>query len=83
MQLGALFRERPEQFTEISTPANFFTAAIANASYIKERFVVGYAMGNTKFRGLQLQAELRWEDTYFGTREFQAPHRRRCARRAL
>jgi len=72
LQLGALFREHPEQFTNISTPANFFTANIANASYVKERFLSGYAMGNTKIRGLQLQAGLRWEDTFFATREFQA-----------
>ncbi len=72
MQLGSLFREHPEQFTDQSTPANFFTAYIANASYVKERFLAGYAMGNTKIRGLQLQAGVRWEDTYFGTREFQA-----------
>jgi iron complex outermembrane receptor protein len=72
MWLGAQFRERPELFTDISTPANFFTAYIANASYIKERFLAGYAMGNTKVRQLQLQAGLRWEDTHLATREFSA-----------
>jgi iron complex outermembrane recepter protein len=72
MYLGALFREHPEQFTDLSTPATFFTANIANASYVKERFLATYVMGNTKIRSLQLQAGFRWEDTYFGTREFDA-----------
>lgn len=72
MYLGALFRERPELFTDISTPANFFTAYIANAVYIKERFLASYAMGNTKLGPVQLQAGLRWEETYFAAREFEA-----------
>jgi len=72
MYLGALFRERPELFTDISTAANFYTANIANAVYIKERFLASYAMGNTKIGALQFQAGLRWEDTEFGTREFDA-----------
>jgi len=72
MYLGTLFRDHPEQFTDVSTPANFFTAYIANASYVKERFLAGYGMANTRFRGLQLQAGLRWEDTLFATREFNA-----------
>ena len=72
MFLGAQFREQPELFTNISTPANFYTAYIANPANIKERFLAGYAMGNTKVRRLQLQAGLRWEDTQFATREFNA-----------
>ncbi len=72
MHLGALFREQPNLFTDISTPANFYTAYIANASYVKEEFRAGYAMANTKLRALQLQAGLRWEDTQFATREFDA-----------
>ncbi len=44
MQLGALFRERPEQFTDISTPANFvgsvavtaFQNDISNSSFTDE-----------------------------------------------
>lgn len=72
MYLGALFRERPDLFTDISTPANFFTAYIANASYIKERSLASYAMANTRLRALQLQAGIRWEDTHFATREFDA-----------
>jgi TonB-dependent receptor len=70
--LGDLFLDRPELFTDLSTPANFYAAYIANPVNIKERFLAGYLMGNTKVRGLQLQAGLRWEDTAFGTREFQA-----------
>jgi len=72
MYLGALFRERPELFTDISTPANFYTAYIANAVYIRERMLASYALGNTRLGALQLQAGLRWEETHFGTREFDA-----------
>ena len=70
--LGALFLKRPDLFTELATPANFYTAYIANPVNIKERFLAGYLMGNTKIRRLQVQAGLRWEDTAFDTREFQA-----------
>jgi iron complex outermembrane recepter protein len=70
--LGQQFLSHPEYFTDLSTPANFYTASIANPVYLKERFLAGYAMGNTKFRALQLQAGLRWEDTETATREFSA-----------
>jgi iron complex outermembrane recepter protein len=62
----------PEYFTSLATPANFFSAYVENPSNIKERFVATYLMGNTKVQQLQLQGGLRWEDTNFATREFQA-----------
>ncbi|MSU48822.1 MAG: TonB-dependent receptor [Opitutus sp.] len=71
-ELRRLFLARPEYFTDLATPANFFTAYIDTPSYIKETLLAGYAMGNAKVRGLQLQAGLRWEDTSFASREFQA-----------
>ncbi|MDO8542189.1 MAG: TonB-dependent receptor [Opitutaceae bacterium] len=70
--LGEMFLTRPEYFTDLATPANFYTAYISNPVNIKERFLAGYALGNTKLGRLQLQAGVRWEDTAFATREFQA-----------
>jgi iron complex outermembrane receptor protein len=71
-EIRRLFYERPEYFTDIATPANFFTAYIDTPTYLKERFFAGYAMGNTKLGRLQLQGGLRWEDTTFMSREFDA-----------
>ncbi|MBI5768035.1 MAG: TonB-dependent receptor [Verrucomicrobia bacterium] len=70
--LGEMFLTRPENFTDLSTAANFYTAYIANPTYIKERFVATYLLGNTKLGRLNLQGGLRWEDSRFATREFQA-----------
>ena len=71
-ELSRLFREQPGQFTDIATPANFFTAYITNASYIKETFLAGYGLANVRMGRLQLQAGLRWEDTRIALREFEA-----------
>lgn len=70
--LGAQFWSNPEYFTDISTPANFFTAFIANSASVRERFTSGYAMSETRISKLQLRAGLRWEDTALSSREFQA-----------
>lgn len=71
-ELSRLFGEHPEQFTSLATPANFFTAFIDNPSYIRERLLAGYGMANTRVHQVQLQAGLRWEDTAFASREFNA-----------
>ncbi len=71
-ELSRLFREQPALFTDLSTAANFYTAYVANARYIKETQVSGYGMGNVRLGRLQLQAGLRWEDTTNAIREFQA-----------
>ncbi len=71
-ELARLFRERPEYFVDLSTPANFFSAYIDNVSYIKETFFAAYGMGNVRLGRVQLQAGLRWEETQTALREFQA-----------
>jgi TonB-dependent receptor len=71
-EISRLFREQPAMFTDISTPANFFTAYIANASYIKETQLAGYGMGNVRLGRVQLQGGLRWEENEIAIREFQA-----------
>lgn len=70
--LGDLFLSRPEQFTDVSTPENFYSAYIANPRNMKEEFLAGYAMTNTRIRRLQLQGGVRWEDSGFDVRQFQA-----------
>ena len=71
-ELGRRFRESPEQFTPLATPANFFTAFIDTPSYVKETLRAAYALAHARVRGLQLQAGLRGEDTGFASREFDA-----------
>lgn len=71
-ELGRLFRERPELFTDLSTPANYYSAYIGSPSYIKETLLAGYGMGNMRLGRLQLQGGLRWEDTRIALRQFQA-----------
>jgi len=71
-ELGRLFRERPEYFTSLATPANYFTAFIDTPSYVKERLAAGYGLANARLGRLQLQGGLRWEETLFASREFDA-----------
>lgn len=71
-ELRRLFHEQPNTFTDISTPANFFTAYIDTPTYLKETYLAGYGLANAKIRRLTLQAGLRWEDTSFASREFDA-----------
>ncbi len=71
-ELSRLFRERPDYFTNLATAANYFTAFIDNPSYIKERLLAGYGMANARISRLQLQAGVRWEETGFASREFDA-----------
>ncbi|MBL9212911.1 MAG: TonB-dependent receptor [Opitutaceae bacterium] len=71
-ELSRLFREQPQSFTDISTPANFYTAYINSPRYIKETFLAGYGMGNVRLGPVQVQAGIRWEDTDLAKREFQA-----------
>jgi iron complex outermembrane receptor protein len=66
------FREHPEQFTNLATAANYYTAFIDSPSYVTETRLASYAMANTRFRRLQLQAGLRWEENRFASREFDA-----------
>ncbi len=70
--LGQQFLAQPEYFTDISTPANFYTAQIANPVNIKERFLAGFGLVNTRVFGVQWQGGLRWEDTQTSLREIQA-----------
>ncbi len=70
--IATLFREQRALFTDIATAANFFTAYIDNASYIKETQLAGYGMGNVRLGPVQLQGGLRWEENEIALREFQA-----------
>jgi iron complex outermembrane recepter protein len=70
--IATLFREQPALFTSTMTPANFFTAYIDNARYIKETQLAGFGMANVRLGRVQLQGGLRWEENEIALREFQA-----------
>jgi hypothetical protein len=53
-------------------PANYYTAFIDSPSYVKETRLASFAMANTRFGRLQLQAGLRWEENEIASREFEA-----------
>ncbi len=69
--IATLFREQPALFTPLATPANFYTAFINNASYIKETRLAGFGLANVCLGRVQLQGGLRWEENEVGIREFQ------------
>jgi len=71
-EIARLFREQPALFTNLATPANFFTAYISNARYIKESQLAGFGMANVRLGRVQLQGGLRWEENEIAIREFQA-----------
>ncbi len=69
--IATLFREQPALFTNLATPANFYTAFINNASYIKETRLAGFGLANVRLGRVQLQGGLRWEENEIAIREFQ------------
>ncbi len=69
--IATLFREQPALFTSTTTAANFYTAYIDNASYIKETRLAGYGLANVRVGRVQLQGGLRWEENEIALREFQ------------
>ncbi|MBL9200508.1 MAG: TonB-dependent receptor, partial [Opitutaceae bacterium] len=69
--IATLFREQRPLFTDISTPANFYTAYINNTSYIKETRLAGFGLANVRLGRVQLQGGLRWEENEIAIREFQ------------
>ena len=70
--IATLFREQNTYFTSLATPANFYTAYIDNASYIKETRLAGFGLANVRLGRVQLQGGLRWEENEIALREFQA-----------
>jgi TonB-dependent receptor len=69
--IATLFREQPALFTDLATPANFYTAYINNTSYIKETRLAGFGLANVRLGRVQLQGGLRWEENEIAIREFQ------------
>ncbi|MSU49456.1 MAG: TonB-dependent receptor [Opitutus sp.] len=61
--IGTLFRDHPEHFTSAATPANYYTAFIANNRDYEETINSAFFMGTGNVGRLQLRAGLRWEDT--------------------
>ena len=69
--IATLFREQRALFTDLATPANFYTAYINNTSYIKETRLAGFGLANVRLGRVQLQGGLRWEENEIAIREFQ------------
>ena len=82
-ELGALFHEHPEYFSQ-TLPANAATASTAGISLanyesgkylnqptydLVENVTAGYLMANTRFKGLQLQGGVRYERTQIDSTE--------------
>ena len=69
--IATLFREQRALFTDLATPANFYSAYINNTSYIKETRLAGFGLANVRLGRVQLQGGLRWEENEVALREFQ------------
>lgn len=64
-KIAELFRQHPEYFTRtpFETAANYYSSFIGNTRDLNERVDAAYLTGGTRFRALQVQAGLRWEET--------------------
>lgn len=68
--LSLLFRQHPEQFINVATPDNWYTAYIANHRDFRQHVTAGYGMADTRLGKLSLRAGLRWELTETESKEF-------------
>lgn len=69
-QLGALFREHPEYFTQSLTAANYYSAYIENLKDYTESVNATYVMATARAGRAQFRAGLRWEGTRSDSLEF-------------
>jgi TonB-dependent receptor len=67
--IATLFREHPEQFVNIATPADYYNAKVANDRHLQEEVDALYGMANTKIGRAQFQGGVRWERTVVESRE--------------
>jgi TonB-dependent receptor len=70
LEIGKLFQERPEYFTQSLTTTNYYNAYIGNTRHFEEQITAGFLMGTTNLGKAILRAGLRWEDTATDAREF-------------
>ncbi len=67
--IASLFKTNPEQFVNVATPANYYTATAANDRDISETIDAGYGMANTRLGKWQFQGGVRWERTITESKE--------------
>lgn len=67
--LAALVKSNPEQFVNVATPADYYTAMVANERDLSETIDAGYGMANTRVGQWQFQGGLRWERTVTESKE--------------
>lgn len=62
--IAGLFREHPEQFVNIATPANYYTAKVANVRNARQTVSAAFAQADVRLRAkLQVRLGLRVENT--------------------
>jgi TonB-dependent receptor len=70
-KIGRLFQDHPEQFTQVLSAADYYTANIANVRHFEEDTNAAYLMATSELtRRLTARAGLRWEETRTRAREF-------------
>ena len=70
IKIGTLFEEHPEYFTNIATPADYYTGLIANDKIYRETVGAAFLMGTATIGKLEVRAGVRWEDTTTLSTEF-------------
>lgn len=68
--LSLEFRQHPEEFVNVATAENYYTAYVANHRDFRQHVTAGYGMADTRLGKLSLRAGLRWELTENESREF-------------
>ncbi len=68
--LSLLFREHPEQFVNVATAENYYTAYVANHRDFRQHVTAGYGMFDTRIGKVGIRAGLRWELTETESKEF-------------
>jgi iron complex outermembrane recepter protein len=68
--VAELFNTHPEYFVQNGSVANYRDAFVNNHKYVKEQFNAGYLLANTKYKKLEIQAGVRWEQTRTEVKEF-------------
>jgi outer membrane receptor protein involved in Fe transport len=68
--LSLLYRQHPEQFVNVATAENFYTAYVANDRDFLQNVTAAYGMADTRIGKVQLRGGLRWERTETESKEF-------------
>ncbi len=70
LEIGRLFKESPQYFTQSLTAANYYAAYVGNDRHYEEDISAGFLMGTTTIGRVLVRAGLRYEDTATDALEF-------------